>query len=122
MKGNISVERGPDWDTTDPTSPGYQMGSRKSEHQYGLIYDLLCEGEIGGLVNGLASIYLNNTPMANGTALAASGPRVGSSTTTANNASVTVKTVFSQGSFIYHNNKTYCFTLPFIVHSLRELS
>ncbi len=97
MKGNISVERGPDWDTTDPTSPGYQMGSRKSEHQYGLIYDLLCEGEIGGLVNGLASIYLNNTPMANGTALAASGPRVGSSTTTANNASVTVKTGFSQG-------------------------
>ena len=97
MYTNVNVERGPQWDTTDPTSPGYQMGSRKSEHQYGLIYDLLCEGEIGGLVNGLASIYLNNTPMANGTALAASGPRVGSSTTTANNASVTVKTGFSQG-------------------------
>ena len=95
--GPGTTEYGPGQDPTDPTSPGYQMGSRKSEHQYGLIYDLLCEGEIGGLVNGLASIYLNNTPMANGTALAASGPRVGSSTTTANNASVTVKTGFSQG-------------------------
>lgn len=33
--------------------------------QYATIIDALCEGEIGGLVNGLGSVYLNDTPIAN---------------------------------------------------------
>jgi predicted phage tail protein len=32
---------------------------------YAQVLDLVCEGEIGGLVNGLKSIYLNDTPIQN---------------------------------------------------------
>lgn len=32
-------------------------------HQYAQIIDLISEGEIGGLVNGLASVFLNDTPI-----------------------------------------------------------
>ena len=33
---------------------------------YARVLDLLSEGEIAGLVNGLQSIYLNTTPLATG--------------------------------------------------------
>jgi predicted phage tail protein len=32
---------------------------------YAQVLDLICEGEIGGLVNGLQSIYLDDTPIQN---------------------------------------------------------
>ena len=32
-------------------------------HQYAKVIDLISEGEIGGLVNGLRSVYLNDTPI-----------------------------------------------------------
>ena len=39
-------------------------------HQYAKVVDLISEGEIGGLVDGLRSVYLNDTPIisADGTA------------------------------------------------------
>jgi len=37
-----------------------------SKQQYAVIYDLIAEGEIEGLVNGPRSVFLNNTPLASG--------------------------------------------------------
>lgn len=34
-------------------------------HQYAKLIDLISEGEIGGLVNGLQSVFLNDTPIQN---------------------------------------------------------
>lgn len=47
------------------------------EQQYGIIYDLVSEGEIEGLVKGHASVYLNDTPLANSSTLATTGARQG---------------------------------------------
>lgn len=61
-----------------------RSGSQK--RQYAVIYDLICEGEVEGLVNGLSSIYLDNTPIANADVSAAFGPRRG----TASGVSTTI--------------------------------
>jgi len=44
-----------------PTEAPDSLRSR----QYARVIDLVSEGEIGGLVNGLASVYLDNTPVLN---------------------------------------------------------
>jgi len=44
-----------------PTEAPDSLRSR----QYARVIDLVAEGEIGGLVNGLASVYLDNTPVIN---------------------------------------------------------
>ena len=40
--------------------------ARDAENQYGAITDLIAEGEIEGLVNGLASVYFNGVALAGG--------------------------------------------------------
>lgn len=42
---------------------GGALQSYTGQDQYAIVYDLLCEGEIEGLVDGAASIYLNATPL-----------------------------------------------------------
>jgi len=40
-----------------------QAGDTMQSAQYAVVYDLISEGEIQGLVDGAASIYLNGTPL-----------------------------------------------------------
>ena len=47
--------------TTSATSVGSTTGA--TSPQYAVVYDLISEGEIHGLVNGAASVYLNGTPL-----------------------------------------------------------
>ena len=61
----------------------------KGNHQYGIIYDLIAEGEIDGLVNGMASIYLNETPLIDASKVTSYGARRGRATTTANGTTAT---------------------------------
>ena len=45
-----------------PTTEADSLDSKS----YAKVLDLICEGEIEGLKNGLQSVYLNNTPIQNG--------------------------------------------------------
>ena len=74
---------------------GSWSGGFYNRHQYGIIYDLIAEGEIDGLVDGMSSIYLNETPLIDSSKLTTYGPRQGRITTT--NASTTITSVAYQG-------------------------
>jgi hypothetical protein len=47
----------------DPTTATTVGSSGPTSPQYAVVYDLISEGEIHGLVNGAASVYLNGTPL-----------------------------------------------------------
>ena len=91
-----------------PTNPGSRSTNagnsytpyrnEEKRHQYGIIYDLLAEGEIDGLVNGMSSIYLDETPLINANNSVTYGSRRGRVTTVAANDSITVVADGSQAA------------------------
>ena len=65
----------------------------ENTEQYAVVFDLISEGEIHGLINGPSSIYLNSTPMLDEGIWLTSGPRKtykASLDTTTNDDRVTV--------------------------------
>ena len=56
----------------------------KTEKQYGVVTDLLSAGEIEGIVDGLAGVYLNNTALLDSSTYNNNSDKVGTAKITEN--------------------------------------
>ena len=66
--------------------------------QTAVVYDLLAEGPIEGLANGLASIYYNDVPLVDTTGHEIIKGREFTATATANNTTITHNTIGTIGA------------------------
>ena len=83
--------------TFDRTSP--------NKTQVALVYDILSEGEIEGLSDGLASVFLNDTPLIDKLANEIVKSRTTTVNTTANNTTIS-SSVFGEIGALSHNDLT----------------
>jgi predicted phage tail protein len=86
------------------------IGDLKSpnKEQTAIVYDLLAEGPIGGLVNDLSSVYYNDVPLIDSVNNDILKPRKFTANTTANSTSVTASE-FGTIRTLSYNNKTGLF-------------
>jgi len=82
----------------------YDLQSADKE-QTAIIYDLLSEGPIEGLVNGTASVYYNDVPLVDSANHNIIKPRRGTVTTTASSTTVT-GSIFGDILSLSYNNKS----------------
>lgn len=85
--------------STDPSATSTVGSTGPTSPQYAVVYDLISEGEIHGLVNGAASVYLNGTPLvAQSSSASVSSIVSGNGSFTSGNTTVTSSQVNLSGT------------------------